>query len=202
MKSNETSNIVYLLAGGRSQRFGENKALHPIAGRPWIVYQADQWRALGWEPVVIGARHEDYAGLGLEVLIDEVPFQGPLAGLERALEASQSNQREWFAISSCDLLQVEPSWLNLFYSQDLRDKDAVAFYDTCWQPFPSWFCKRAYATVHHFRLAGNQSFQGLFRELGERVLPLSLQGLPPIVQANTRAELDRFVQDAPEQSGG
>lgn len=72
-----------VLAGGRSSRFGTDKMLAPLAGRPLIAYAIERLRpqvaALAISANGDPARLAEY---GAPVLPDPVPgFQGPLAGV-------------------------------------------------------------------------------------------------------------------------
>jgi molybdopterin-guanine dinucleotide biosynthesis protein A len=72
-----------ILAGGRSRRMGEDKALLEVAGKPSLLWVADALAAVSAEVVVTGR-----AGsvLGLRALPDTgVPHLGPLAGIVVAM---------------------------------------------------------------------------------------------------------------------
>lgn len=79
-----------VLAGGRSHRMGRDKALLECGGVTLIRRQLLLLREVGLEDIFIAARSaEDYAGLGYPVLADAYHGRGPLAGLERALQAAR-----------------------------------------------------------------------------------------------------------------
>jgi molybdopterin-guanine dinucleotide biosynthesis protein A len=81
-----------ILAGGRSSRMGRDKAWLEFHGRPLIRHQIDTVRACRPVTVYIAARSSnEYAGLDCQVLADNFPDSGPLAGLESALEAMSSS---------------------------------------------------------------------------------------------------------------
>jgi len=74
-----------ILAGGRGRRLGRDKATLTLEGRPLAG-----WVAAALQPVVadfwfITNTPEAHAGLGLPLLMDLVPYQGALGGLETAL---------------------------------------------------------------------------------------------------------------------
>ncbi len=80
-----------LLAGGRSQRMGRDKALLPLPdGRKLWERQLDVLRAL--EPAELLISGSARAGFPPDVtlLADELPGLGPLAGIAAALKAMQS----------------------------------------------------------------------------------------------------------------
>jgi len=77
-----------ILAGGRSQRMGEDKAWLMLDGKPLAARQVELARALGAEEVFISGRAgADYSALECRILHDRVTDAGPLAGIESALFA-------------------------------------------------------------------------------------------------------------------
>lgn len=80
-----------ILAAGKSERMGRDKAWLKVNGQPLIRRQIELARAVGAVEVFISGRTDcDYSALGCPVLRDEFPNAGPLAGIERALQAANS----------------------------------------------------------------------------------------------------------------
>lgn len=88
-----------ILAGGRSSRFGSDKALAEIDGRPMLEHVAERLRAQCDALVVAG---RDWPGLRR---VDDRPEPGlgPLGGLAGALAYGQANGFDAVLSSSCDL---------------------------------------------------------------------------------------------------
>jgi molybdopterin-guanine dinucleotide biosynthesis protein A len=79
-----------VLAGGQSRRMGQDKARLDCGGVSLIERQLGLLKDLGSRQTFIAARStQDYPDLGIPVLADGYPGQGPLAGLERALQVAQ-----------------------------------------------------------------------------------------------------------------
>ena len=77
-----------ILAGGKSQRMGHEKALLVVGGKPLILRQIELVRELGAAEIFISGRAEtDYRAPHCRVLTDRFENAGPLAGVERALGA-------------------------------------------------------------------------------------------------------------------
>jgi molybdenum cofactor guanylyltransferase len=82
----------FVLAGGQSTRMGRDKALLELDGRPLAALAVEKLRALGLDAKICGARAEaaaELARLG-EVIPDNFPQSGPIAGIEAGLVASDS----------------------------------------------------------------------------------------------------------------
>jgi molybdopterin-guanine dinucleotide biosynthesis protein A len=89
MKSESPSISAFVLAGGKSSRMGQDKALLMLAGQPLIVHALSVLRTAGLSPAIAGAR----SGLSqfAEVISDPSPDLGPLAGICAALESTEAN---------------------------------------------------------------------------------------------------------------
>ncbi len=79
---------AFVLAGGQSSRMGRDKALLEITGRPLVEHVLDLLRSLDLSPRICGSR-PDLARFA-EVVPDNFPQSGPLAGIEAALAVSDS----------------------------------------------------------------------------------------------------------------
>ena len=102
-----SSTAGYVLVGGRSSRFGSDKALAPWQGRPLARWVAEQVQAAAG-PVTLVGDPERYQELGLPVIADRVEGFGPLAGLAAALEHSSA---EWNLVVACDMPYLTPEFL-------------------------------------------------------------------------------------------
>jgi molybdopterin-guanine dinucleotide biosynthesis protein A len=78
----------FVLAGGRSTRMGQDKALLPLAGRSLIQIALDKLRILplAAAPRIVAGRRD--LSSHAEVIADLQPGCGPLSGIEAALAAS------------------------------------------------------------------------------------------------------------------
>ena len=80
-----------ILAGGKSARMGRDKAWLEVGGQTLLARQTGLAREIGAAEIFISGRADmDYAAFSGRVLLDEFPDAGPLAGIERALDASKS----------------------------------------------------------------------------------------------------------------
>jgi len=103
-----TGSIVGLvLAGGRSVRFGGEKAVALLDGRPLLEWAADRLRSVCTQVAInvrAGSQAEAVAeGKGLPTLHDEPgDALGPLAGVKVGLIWAQAQGARLLAVSPCD----------------------------------------------------------------------------------------------------
>jgi molybdopterin-guanine dinucleotide biosynthesis protein A len=103
-----------ILAGGQSRRFGSDKALAMIDGRPMLHHVAERLRGQ-CEALVVAGR--DWPRI---LRVDDLPEPGlgPLGGLAGALAHAWRNGFDAVLTSSCDLPALPVDLLALLGSPD------------------------------------------------------------------------------------
>ena len=91
---------VCILAGGASQRLGQNKALMPFLGKPLIQRVVERVTPIATEIIVIANEPGDYRFLKLPVVGDKISGAGALGGLFTALTVAVS---PYVTVLACDL---------------------------------------------------------------------------------------------------
>jgi molybdopterin-guanine dinucleotide biosynthesis protein A len=94
----ELSGIV--LAGGKSQRMGRNKALMELGGKTLISHVLDKLTRLCDELIVSANELELYADLPARIVPDQIPGRGALSGVHAGLKAMR-NERA--VVVACDM---------------------------------------------------------------------------------------------------
>jgi len=120
-----------ILCGGRSRRFGKDKALLTIDGVPMVRRMAGRISQVVDEIIIAArdsAQHESLAALsaipdGAEVVCDPVRGYGPVAGILAGLIASKS---EYSICLACDLPYVNPDVIDaLFGCAEANNSDVA-----------------------------------------------------------------------------
>lgn len=89
-----------VLAGGASQRFGRDKALALLGGKPVVAHVAALARGQVDDLVLNAAA--DAAGTRLRVLADRTSGEGPLSGWLAGLRFANENGFDFVATFACD----------------------------------------------------------------------------------------------------
>ena len=119
----------YILAGGQSSRFGSDKAIAEVDGRPLALHAADRFAPYCDDVTIVSDGRREYSRFGLRTIHDAFPDHGPCAGVSVALHDATT---EWIFVSPCDLTGVPPDVMNAFVGQE---GPVVAFrVDGKWQP--------------------------------------------------------------------
>jgi molybdopterin-guanine dinucleotide biosynthesis protein A len=89
-----------ILAGGRSERMGQDKALTPFLGRPLVCRVLDRLSALADETLLVSEASGGILTLGPRVVPDLLPARGPLGGLYTALSSARHPA---VIVAGCDM---------------------------------------------------------------------------------------------------
>jgi len=107
-----------IMAGGASSRFGSNKALALLDGKPLIRHVADILSPFFPTCLLSTNTPEAYAFLGLPTVADIFPCAGPLAGIHAALN-NIAEPRAF--IVGCDMPLIAPALIR--YLCTLAEQD-------------------------------------------------------------------------------
>ena len=111
-----------ILAGGRSSRFGSNKALVRIDGVPLIQRTADLLSSLFPQCLLVTNTPAEYEFLSLPVTHDRFQGFGPLAGIHAAL--LQISTPRAFVVA-CDMPNLSPELIQYMCSISEEAYDVI-----------------------------------------------------------------------------
>ncbi len=80
-----------VLAGGKSTRMGQDKALLEVDGQPLLLHAIEKLKPHVRELLVIGEPRK-YGNIWPAILPDEIPGLGPLGGIVTALNAARHDR--------------------------------------------------------------------------------------------------------------
>jgi molybdenum cofactor guanylyltransferase len=133
----------YVMAGGGSTRFGRDKALVEVGGKPLLGRMLELVQGVT-KKVKIVALPEKYAEFGVEVVSDQWPGEGPLGGIITALEdaAGSPEKVEWNLIVSCDMPFLTHEWLAYLAERATKSAAQVVLAHSASGPEPLCACWR------------------------------------------------------------
>jgi molybdenum cofactor guanylyltransferase len=166
-----------VLAGGKSSRMGEDKALIPIQGIPLLQRVCHVAKSCADQVYIVTPWPERYQNLllpGCE-FIQELPTetQGPLVGFAQGMEKVRT---EWVLLLACDLpnlrIDVLQDWVNRL---DTIEEENIAFlvkHPKGWEPLCGFYRDRSLPLLLDFIKQGGRSFQQWLQQNSVAVLPL------------------------------
>jgi len=111
-----------ILAGGRSSRFGSNKALALVDGKPLIQRIADLMSSLFPECLLVTETPAEYEFLSLPMTHDRYKGCGPLAGIHAAL--LQISTPRAFVVA-CDMPNLSPELIQYLCRINGQNYDVI-----------------------------------------------------------------------------
>ncbi|MDZ7993575.1 MAG: molybdenum cofactor guanylyltransferase [Nostoc sp. EfeVER01] len=180
--TNGSKLTAIVLAGGKSSRMGEDKALIPIEGVPLlqrvcgiakgcadVVYVVTPWPE----------RYQDLLLPGCE-FIQEVPLSGeslahgPLVGFAQGLAKVET---EWVLLLACDLprlrVEVLQDWITRLDRVGDNAIAALAYHPKGWEPLCGFYRRSCLPQLLEFINQGGRSFQQWLRQYPVEILPLA-----------------------------
>lgn len=118
--------IGVILAGGKSSRFGEDKSLYILNGKPMYEHVANSLQKVqAIDEIVINTNDKlETSFKNYKVIVDDPAFidYGPLGGL---YAAAKKYPGESLMIISCDTPYVDAEWLNILAAEAARTNRTV-----------------------------------------------------------------------------
>lgn len=191
---------TFILAGGRSSRFGSDKARALVYGQPLLLRLAQQVSSLTHRPITLVVDEpQRYSDFAIPAISDVQPHLGPMGGLYSAIDHIVKRGDEgWVLLLPCDLLEYSEAWNHRLWNQLQTAQplaQAIAFFDEDWLPFPALYHSTLFQKLHLAIQSKQFSPRKFLSTLGPAAIPLSPQELPELKSANTVQELERFLRD-------
>lgn len=134
-----------ILAGGKSSRFGEDKALAIWNGKTLLARAVDLLRNLHLDPVVIANPQKDYSFLECPVFNDLIPAKGPLGGLFTACSLFPQKN---LLVLTCDMPFLEETVLSQLMEVHTAEIQVTVFcVGEQIQPFPGIYSSKLEALL-------------------------------------------------------
>ena len=127
-----------ILAGGKSSRMGQPKALLLFEGEPVILHTVRQLQKQFPDIVVVAAPEQELPTLPVTVVRDEVAYQGPVGGILYGLRAAQ---HDICFVTSCDAPFLSLSLITYLLSLIVEYDVVVPYWQERLQPLHAVYRK-------------------------------------------------------------
>jgi len=125
------------LAGGKSSRFGSDKARFVFQGKPLLTHAAETVQPVAASITVVADIADKYLDLGYQTIADLQPGLGPLGGIYTALCHHATD--DYFLCISCDRIGIQLEWVEQLIQARQPNAKAIVFRGEKWQPFPALY---------------------------------------------------------------
>jgi len=182
-----------VLAGGKSTRFGTDKAMASYEGTSLLERAVALLEKMSLRPVVVTREGADHSFLKSPVLKDKLPEKGPLGGLYTALSLMDGTD---FLVLTCDMPLLGPPLLSVLLSayHEYRLTTVFRTGDGALQPFPGIYTASVYSIVRERLFRGELSLLGLLNAIAHKQV-IHWQGEPHLfANVNRREDLNILSQ--------
>lgn len=188
------SNVhLYVLAGGTSSRFGQDKARAVLDGMPLVARVAAMLGPATVSTTVVADVAGKYGDLGLRTIADLSAGLGPIGGLDAALADRGEGH---LLLAACDLVTARPEWIKPLQRAAGAEGSAAFRSPSGWEPLLAWY-HTSLSEVVTMRTAGkDRSLQSLLDACGAEAVDLPADW-PELNQVNTPEEYRRVGGQPP-----
>jgi molybdopterin-guanine dinucleotide biosynthesis protein A len=146
------------LAGGSSRRFGQDKVTLALGGKPLARWVAEALEPAVAELWLVTNHPQAHQSLGLPLVTDLVPFQGPVGGLATALFYART---PWVLLTSADTPLLAPGLAAALVgaTAKLTRPVLVCRTERGLEPFPGLYAVRLFSRAQDF-LKEKKNFMG------------------------------------------
>ncbi|WP_159522327.1 molybdenum cofactor guanylyltransferase [Sunxiuqinia indica] len=175
-----------ILAGGKSSRMGQDKALIDYQGKKLIEYAIDLLRPL-CSHMLISANQSGYDQFGLTVVNDVYPDCGPIGGLHAALSGSKT---DWNIVVSCDTPNLNSLLFQFLLAKKEDAQAIIPKHDKGVEPMAALYNKELIGFLEEKIKHGDLKLQKVIREIPVRFVDVSsvLQKFPDLFLNLNRPE--------------
>lgn len=185
-----------ILAGGKSSRFGVEKALYPYHGKPMVEYAIDLLRPLCVELLIITNNPKDYTFTGLKLVEDFHKGLGPLAGIYSGLLTSRNSDN---LVIGCDLPELHSNLFRALLNHKEGNQVVMPIHNGLKESMASYFHS---STLPVLKKALKQNQLKIFDAVAPlKTLFLDVVGMPfysenLFTNINTKADIDSHKRTA------
>lgn len=172
MSVSELNLTGFVLAGGKSSRFGSDKSLAPINGKPMISYSLDLLKSCCQAVYVNRGKKEKEVYPDIDSIGDLIPDIGPMGGIYSCLNASAT---DYNLILTCDMPGLSSEMIKRIIDVWQRGRHEIIISkdrEGNLYPFPGIYSKACIPVLRQLILNHNYKIQNLIRQMqvGEYLL--------------------------------
>lgn len=180
---------VVIIAGGAGKRIGGRKPLQLLAGATLLDHAIAKAECYSQIIAVASGAEKFSLPEGIRVLPDQIDFQGPIAGLEAALNFGTEMDADHVMIMPCDTAFLPGDLLSMLYGGIGNARSAVPKYSDRLHPACSLWRTDVIELLPEYLATGRRSLIG-FAELAQHVtVEIPTSSVDPFFNINTVDEL-------------
>ncbi|MHC1728761.1 MAG: molybdenum cofactor guanylyltransferase [Syntrophobacteraceae bacterium] len=158
-----------VLAGGKSIRFGKNKALQEFRGKRFVELAVESLAPFCGSVMVVVNDLGPYRDLGVTLVRDLIPHQGPLGGIYTALLFSSC---DWVLVKATDMPFLVPDLASLIIGAKSGYDAVVPKLGEYYEPLLALYHRRCLPPIaRQLETPGERQIVKFFRKIRIRSVP-------------------------------
>ena len=186
-----------ILAGGKSNRFGMNKALAPWKnGKLVIEAVISSVKKVSDKTFIVSNHPEAYLNMGLDIIPDEFPGKGPMAGIHAALKHAEGSR---VFIIACDMPLAKSEFIDWMWDIKTSASALVPVHGKGFEPLHAIYHKSLIPVLENHLIRGALSLRMLFKKIPCHIIKKKewlshTNGLIHFANINTQDELNKLIK--------
>jgi len=189
-----------ILAGGKSSRFGRDKAFVKIEGIPIIKRQIKILAMIFKKIIIVTNSPRKYRLKGVKIIQDIIPDKGPLGGLYSGLRASDSIYN---FVVACDMPFLNERLVK-YMIKNIKNFDVfIPKIDNKLHPLCGIYSKNCIPVIEQRLMQDRLKVSGIFSMVQESIkhFPIPLRKSPKVIAGGNFLELKvKFISKKKLQS--
>lgn len=184
---------VVILAGGRGERLGGDKAGLQLAGQTLLQRVLANLSSLSDDLIVVLRADQTLEVGGARAVVDVAPDVGVLAGMIAGLEAAR---HEWAVIVACDMPFISTTLVRLMFAQREGHAVVVPHVEAGYEPLHALYHRSCVPAMWQALRAGRRRPISFYPANGVRIItPAEIAPIDPLGRSfyniNTPQELSQ-----------
>lgn len=196
---------ILILAGGKSSRMKQDKALIEVENQPLLQRVCETAIQVSTEVYILTPWQERYQSIvptHCQFLLESQPHQGPLVALAEGISMINT---EWILLLGCDLPFLDSTilqqWINSLDQIPLSTLAVVPYRNSRWEPLCGFYRCQCQDNLQSFIQQGGRSFQQWLPQIEVRPIEMNPPQDLMLLNCNTPSEwqLAQQLRDIPQQ---
>jgi molybdenum cofactor guanylyltransferase len=181
-----------VLAGGKSSRFGSDKASFIYQGKPLMQWVLDSFAEADERFIVANQPYEKFT---LPIYADIIPSQTPLSGIHSALVHAK---HDWVAVAACDMPFLTRAFWQTLLPHCQNTKAVVVQSEVGPEPLAAFYHKTLTPDIELSLQHDQKAVHFFLQSVKTIILSVNTLGLP----ANTFDNFNRLEDVAKVEDNG
>jgi molybdenum cofactor guanylyltransferase len=182
---------AFIIAGGKSSRFGEDKALFKYRGRPLIEHVIEALLPVFTRIAIVGNNAEKFKYLGFPTFDDIITGIGPLGGVHSALHNAATERVFIFA---CDMPGLDSGLIQSMIELSDNFDVVVPVINGFYEPLHAIYSKSCIAPIDKLVQDGERQIFRFFEQVAVR--PVTADEIRVYADPETAFKNINFRNDA------